>query len=321
MTTMRAAVFCGEGGIELRPTPKPQPGPRELCVRLEGCGVCASNLPVWSGQPWFRYPLDPGAPGHEGWGEIVAVGDEVDDYAVGERVTMLSGRAYAEYDIAPADGVARLPPMLRGLPLPGEPLACAMNIFRRSDVRAGDDVAIVGVGFIGLLLVQLAHRAGARVVALTRRAFALDMARACGAAEAIATGDDPHAAIGAAMEASRRHGYPRVIEAAGEQSTLDIASALAAEGGRLVIAAYHQNGPRQVDMQQWNWRGLDVVNAHERDPSVQVRGLRDAVDAVVDGRLHPFPFLTHAFPLADIGRAFETLERRPDGFMKAMVMP
>src|SRR4051812_20002656 len=100
MTRMQAAVFCGDGRIELETTAMPEPGPDELCVRLEGCGICASNLPVWSGQPWFRYPLAPGAPGHEGWGEIVSIGEAVEDHKVGERVALLSGKAYAEYDIA-----------------------------------------------------------------------------------------------------------------------------------------------------------------------------------------------------------------------------
>ena len=64
----------------------------------------------------------------------------------------------------------------------------------------------------------------------------------------------------------------RVIEAVGKQWPLDLAGELTAEGGRLVIAGYHQDGPRQVNMQLWNWRGLDVINAHERDPAGLCRG-------------------------------------------------
>ena len=54
-----------------------------------------------------------------------------------------------------------------------------------------------------------------------------------------------------------------------------------------MIAGYHQDGPRQVNMQLWNWRGLDVINAHERDPAVYVQGIREAVEAVAAGRLDP----------------------------------
>jgi len=317
--TMHAAVFGGDGRIGVERLPRPQPAPDEVLVRLEGCGICASNLPVWEGQPWFQYPLEPGAPGHEGWGEIEALGDEVDGWRVGERVTMLSGKAYADYDVAPVGALTRVPEALAGRAMPGEPIACAMNIFRRSDIRLGQRVAVVGVGFIGGLLIQLARDAGAEVIALSRRDFALDVARRCGATALVGT-DDRYAAIGAVQELTGGAGCERVIEAAGEQSTLDIASAISAEGGRLIIAGYHQNGPRQVDMQQWNWRGLDVINAHERDPAVAARGLDEAVQAVAQGRIDPFALLTHDFTLGEMEIAFGMLQQRPDGFMKATVL-
>ena len=319
MNSMRAAVFDGGGRVRVAHAPRPRPGRGQVRVRLHGCGVCASNLPVWSGRPWFAYPTDPGSPGHEGWGEIDAIGDDVEQWKTGDRVALLSGKAYAEYDVSDADAVVALPSSVGDRPLPGEPLACAMNIWRRSDIHAGQTVAVVGVGFIGALLIQLARDAGATVVALSRRPFALDVARRCGASETVAT-QDTHAAIGVANEISGG-GCARVIEAAGEQATLDMASAISAEGGRLVIAGYHQDGPRQVDMQQWNWRGLDVVNAHERDPAVVLRGLREAMRAVEEGRIDPFPLLTHAYRLEGIGDAFRALAQRPEGFLKATVSP
>lgn len=313
------AIFCGDGHMRIAVVPLRSPARDEVLVRLRGCGVCASNLPVWEGRAWFRYPLEPGAPGHEGWGEVIAVGDKVRDVAVGDNVAMLSQHAYATHDIAKASMVARIPDCVGDRPLPGEPLACAMNILRRSDIRPGQWVAIVGTGFMGALLVQGAVHAGAQVIALTRRAWAREMARHCGAAHVFDSGDGA-AAVGAVSELTGGRGCERVIEAGGEQATLDLASALCAEGGRLMIAGYHQDGPRQVDMQQWNWRGLDVINAHERDPAVQARGLRDAMQAVADGTLDPFPLLTDTLPLRELGRAFELMRERPEGFMKAVVI-
>jgi threonine dehydrogenase-like Zn-dependent dehydrogenase len=72
-------------------------------------------------------------------------------------------------------------------------------------------------------------------------------------------------------------------------------------------------------MQQWNWKGIDVINAHERDRSVYVSGMAAAVRAVVDGRLDLSPLLTHSFPLERIDQAFQAAEERPDGFLKAVV--
>jgi threonine dehydrogenase-like Zn-dependent dehydrogenase len=110
-----------------------------------------------------------------------------------------------------------------------------------------------------------------------------------------------------------------VIEAVGKQWPLDLAGELCAEGGRLVIAGYHQDGPRQVNMQLWNWRGLDVVNAHERDPARYVSGVRRAVEAVASGRLDPSVLYTHRYPLERLGEALDATRDRPDGFLKALV--
>ena len=74
-------------------------------------------------------------------------------------------------------------------------------------------------------------------------------------------------------------------EAVGAQRTLNLASQLVATQGRLVIAGQHQVGLRQVDMQSWNTRGIDVINAHERDPTHRVAGMRAAADAVCTGAL------------------------------------
>src|SRR5690606_14904816 len=107
----------------------------------------------------------------------------------------------------------------------------------------------------------------------------------------------------------------------GEQATLDLASALVATGGLLAIAGYHQDGPRQVDMQSWNWRGIDVVNAHERDRGVVMAGMRAGVAALADGRIALAPLLTHRLRLDQLGEAFELMRARPDGFLKAVVLP
>jgi threonine dehydrogenase-like Zn-dependent dehydrogenase len=112
-----------------------------------------------------------------------------------------------------------------------------------------------------------------------------------------------------------------VIEAVGKQWPLDLAAELTREGGRLVIAGYHQDGPRQVNMQLWNWRGFDVVNAHERDPAVARRGIEEAVDAISDGLIDPRLVITHKYPLDRLGDALHATRDRPGNFVKAVVIP
>src|SRR5690348_10459668 len=77
LRTMKAAVITEPGQLQIVPSPIPQPDPDQLLVRLEGCGVCASNVPPWEGRPWFSYPMRPGALGHEGWGRVEEVGSAV----------------------------------------------------------------------------------------------------------------------------------------------------------------------------------------------------------------------------------------------------
>jgi threonine dehydrogenase-like Zn-dependent dehydrogenase len=293
--TMRAAVVEAPRRIDIRRSPVPEPREGEVLVRMEGSGVCASDLPLWEGRSWFAYPCEPGVPGHEGWGV---------DVESGRRVAFLSPRAYAEYVVVPKDLVVALSDV-GDVPFPGEALGCALNIFSRSGVRAGSTVGVVGAGSLGLLLVQLCVGAGAKALVFSRRTSSLELARSFGA-------ETPAEPLDESCDV--------VIEAAGVQATLDLATRLVRVRGRLVIAGYHQDGPRSVDMQLWNWRGLDVVNAHERDPGVYVEGIRAAVAAVAEGQLDPQPLYTHRLPLDRLGEAFELVRTRPEGFVKALVI-
>jgi threonine dehydrogenase-like Zn-dependent dehydrogenase len=319
-TTMRGAVIIAAGQVRIDEVDIPQPGPGEVRIRVEGCGVCASNLTPWAGPDWMKFPTAPGDLGHEGWGVVDAIGDDVTTVRPGDRVAALSYHAYAEYDIAKADAVLPLPPELGNTVVPGEPLGCAMNIFGRSDIKAGQTVAIVGAGFLGLILTRLASEAGARVIAISRRPFALEMARRMGAAETLPM-NDHGAVIGAVKDLTGGAFCERVIEAVGKPAPLDLAGELTCERGRLIVAGYHQDGPRQVNMWLWNWRGIDVINAHERDPRVYVEGMKAGIAALAAGRLDLRELCTHSYPLDRIGEALDATRDRPDGFIKAVVQP
>lgn len=315
----RAAVITAPGRIEMQRTSFRAPLTDEVRVRIEGCGVCASNLPVWEGKPWFHYPLEPGAPGHEAWGRVDAIGPHVRDVSVGERVAMLSSHGYAEYDICRSSELVKIPAALDGVEFPGEPLGCAINIFRRAAIGAGETVAIVGVGFLGALVTQLAANTGAKVFAISRREEPLTLAKAYGAAEVFQS-HNAELTKKLVMDATFGCGCDCVIEATGKQAGLDLATELTGERARLVIAGYHQDGPRQVNMQLWNWRGLDVINAHERDPKVYVRGMKEALGAICLGVLDPARLYTHHFALDELPDAFAAMSERPGDFMKGLVI-
>lgn len=312
------AVLAAPGKIELREVAIHAPEAADVRVRLRGCGVCASNLAPWEGAPWFKYPFPAGDPGHEGWGVVEAVGDEVRDISPGDRVVTIASGTFATHVTVGEAQVVRVPAELGDMPLPGEALGCAMNIFRRSAIEAGQTVAVVGAGFLGLLLVQHAARAGARVIAISRRESSLQAAARMGAAQTIRMDDhwrileEVKALSGGAM-------CDRVIEAVGAQWPLDLAGELTGEGARLIIAGYHQDGPRQVNMQLWNWRGFDVINAHERDPKVVRKGITDALIALAHGDLDTEGLYTHVYSLDRLSEALDAARDRPEGFIKAVI--
>jgi threonine dehydrogenase-like Zn-dependent dehydrogenase len=315
---MRAGVIAAPRTSGVQRVETPRPGPGQVLIELEGSGVCASSIPVWEGRSWFDYPQPAGAPGHEGWGRVAALGDGVAGIGEGARVAALTYRAHAEYDLADANCVVPLPDMLNDVAVPGEPLGCAYNIFQRSGIGAGQTVAIIGIGFLGALLTRLAAHAGARVIAISRRPFALEVARRFGAVETVVM-DDHTRIIEEVKRLTDGRWCERVIEAVGLQWPLDLAGELTAERGRLIIAGFHQDGPRQLNVQLWNWRGIDIVNAHERDARIYVEGIRGAVELMTSGVLDPGPLYTHHFPLDELGEALELTRTRPDGFLKALV--
>lgn len=317
--TMKAAVFTGAGQMKLEDVPVPIPQSNDVLIRIEGCGVCASNLAHWEGMPWSQFPMAPGSMGHEAWGIVDSIGPQVKNFSVGDRVTGLSYQSYAEYDISKSDALLKLPEGMNHLPFPGESVGCAFNIFRRTQICFGQTVAIVGIGFLGAILTKLASLAGARVIAISRRPFSLEIAKAMGADDVIVM-DDHSKIIEKVKNMTGGDLCHSVIEATGKQWPLTLSAEITGERGRLVIAGYHQEGPRQVNMQLWNWRGLDVVNAHERQPSVYLEGIRASMDAVSKGLLDLTPLLTHSYPLERLNEALNATRDRPEGFLKAMIV-
>ncbi len=315
---MTAAVLSNPGTFTLQEVPIPQNKPDEIRIQVEGCGICASSIPLWEGREWFQYPLEPGSPGHEGWGIVDSVGDKISDIQKGDRVAFLSFHGYAQYDLAQQNAFIRLPPQLGTTPFPGEPLGCAYNILQRSDISSGDVVAIIGIGFLGALLCKLVKQKGAKVIAISQRSSSLEFAKTFGADEIIQLTSTWEVANKVAALTGNSF-CSRVIEATGKQVALDLATEIIAEYGKLIIAGYHQDGARTINMQKWNWKAIDVINAHERDPLKYLSGMRTAAEAVSSGELDPQVLYTDILSLSEVSKGFELTKNRPDGFMKALI--
>ncbi|MEM2514482.1 MAG: zinc-binding dehydrogenase, partial [Candidatus Bathyarchaeia archaeon] len=123
------------------------------------------------------------------------------------------------------------------------------------------------------------------------------------------------------MDATDGRGADVVIEAVGEQSSLDVATKIAKIRGTLVIFGYHVGEPRIIDMERWNWKGLDVINAHERETEVYMEGMRIGINLLSKGKIKIKPLITHIYPLEQINRAFTEIEVKIKGLIKAVITP
>jgi threonine dehydrogenase-like Zn-dependent dehydrogenase len=316
---MRAARVVRPGVVQVEEVPIPEPGPTQVRFKVTACAVSSRLLAPWRGAVAQTYPRPTGESDAEAWGTADAVGKQVHGIKPGDPVAAISLRAHAEYDMAEASTVLRLPSALGDTPFPSRSLAGAFSVFARSRIEAGQVVAVVGVGFLGALMIRLAADAGAEVVAFSRRPFSLSVAREMGARSVIELDESADAWKQAQATLNGRL-CDVVVETAGRQATLDWAGRLTKAHGRLVIAGRH-DGPRQVDLQLWNQRNLEIHNAHDDDPASILEGMRDASDALCSGRLTIAPLLTHRLGLDQLETALELSEKRPLGFVKAFVVP
>jgi L-iditol 2-dehydrogenase len=313
---MRIAVLTGPGEFAIENAPIPEPGPDEVLVRVAACGVCASELDTWRGLGSTDFPL---YLGHEVSGTVESVGAAVDSLAIGEPVGVwVTTRGFAEYVAVRAEycrpaGDARLDTAL------AEPLACAANAVEKADVRLGDDVVIVGAGFMGDLVHQLVALRGARqVIVADARADALVRASELGATRTVdVTVESLPDVVG---ELTDGKGADVTFECTGSQSALSGVGDVTRMSGTIVLVGFHQGPPREIPLGFWNWMAFDIVNAHFRDVAVIMRGMTVGMRLLADGQVAIEPLVTHRFALDDIATAFQTAYDKPDGFVKATVV-
>ncbi len=308
----RVSIVVGPGRSELTTQPIPECGVGEVLLRVLVNGVCASDLPGWRSAP----PSSAIRLGHEPVGRVAAVGPGVTTCSEGDLVTGRVGRSNCDFAVADETDLVIVPAGLPATSAIGEPLGCVVDVLRRTRVDVGDRVAVIGAGFMGLCLLQLLRHACARqVVAIDPRADAREHALAHGADLAIAPGEVPSLAP---FPAHSPQEFDVVVEASGSQAGLDLATDLARAHGIVSIMGYHQE-PRSVDMKTWNWKGLDVVNAHVRDRARLRDSTRRGLDLLAAGRVDLGPLITHRFALDEVDQAFLAMDKKPDGYIKAIV--
>lgn len=302
----------------LEDRPMPLVGPDDVMVQVKTCGVCASELHGWRGDSGV-YPR---THGHEVAGEVVEVGSQVKAYHPGMRVTGLFSQGFAEYACVRQEWVTNIPEPVSYEEALGEPLGCILSGARRTQVDLGDTIALVGLGFMGLLMLQAARLRGpARVIAIDPRPETLQAARRIGADETYTPATLPEDYLLTEWgHLGKNRGVNVVFENSGSQAGLALAANMVREHGILSLVGWHQGGARQVDMEMWNWKAFDVVNAHERRMDFLMDSMRRGLALVATGKIDTATLVTHRYGLNEVDRAFQALVEKPTGFHKAVIV-
>ncbi|HEX4062770.1 MAG TPA: alcohol dehydrogenase catalytic domain-containing protein [Streptosporangiaceae bacterium] len=328
---MRAARWAAPGKLEITEAPDPAPAHGELVVAVGHCGVCGTDLHIADGEfPPTPYPI---IPGHEFAGRVAAVGDGVPgDWRESDRVAVdpslfcghcpacRAGRgnlcanwnaigdtvdgAFAEYVAVPAVNAYRIPDRVddaQGALI--EPLSCAVHGLRRIGPVLGEDVLLMGAGTMGLLLLQLLNRAGARsVTVVDRQPARLTAATAAGAGSVTTGADGLERRFGVAVDAT---GAPAAIETAFDSLE---------RGGRLLIFGV-TSGDATVTLSPFRIYNDEITIAGSM---AVLNSFGAAADLMAAGAVDTAPLLGTPYPLDRFGDALAAV-RAGDG-IKVQVM-
>ena len=335
---MRAVTFQAPGEVRVDEKPDPElESPGDAIVRVDASGVCGSDLHIYHG----RVAIEPGFTiGHEYVGEVVAAGDDVSSVKVGDRVLGTyctacgecffclrsdfhkcdNGRVFghgkllgelqgaqAELLLVPtADRTLRVVPegMSDDVALfAGDVMGTGYHAVAETGLGAGDSVAVLGLGPVGLCAVQAAKAAGAgHIIAIDTVPDRLEVARSFGAEPVHLTEGDPKAA---AKAATGGRGVDAVIDAVGHPEAFDLACRLARKCGTVSATGVYAER-MEVHMGIVWIKALTVKTGHAN----VIKHVDPVLEALADGRLDPSPLVTHHMKLDDASDAYETYDRR-----------
>jgi L-iditol 2-dehydrogenase len=342
---MRAALFYGPKDVRIEAVDVPRAGAGEVIVKVEVALTCGTDLKTFQrGHPVLlkRFP----SPfGHEFAGVVTEVGAEVEGFHPGMRVVaansapchqcfycragetnlcenldLLNG-AYAEQIRIPAaivrENLLTIPDSLSFRAAAFcEPLACVLHGLDAVQLRPGEHVAILGAGSIGLLLLQLCKRAGARVILVSRSAGKLELARELGA-DAVIDLETVRSKEGAIRElTSHGQGVELAIEAVGRPELWELAVALTRKGGNAILFGGCEAGTSiTLETKALHYGERKVIGVFHHTP----KAIRQALELIASQQLQLDPLITDHLPLPDLDGAFARMASH--GALKMAIYP
>jgi threonine dehydrogenase-like Zn-dependent dehydrogenase len=324
----------------------PEPGSGEVLLKVRACGICGSDIHiVYEGvTPTAFQPI---TLGHEFSGEVAALGPDVADWRPGDRAAVSSltycgtcrhcrmgqeqiclerrvlgihlNGGLAEYAVVPAQNLARLPeqvPFDIGAILTDAVATPYHALTRRGRLLAGEAVAVIGCGGLGLHAVQLARLLGAgSVLALDISEVALERARERGADRAIRVDrGDPLESI---RGATAGLGVDLAVECLGRQSTIALAVAGLRLGGRAVVVGLGGEPIRTLPPTEFVRRELELRGSY----GFTVEEIRELIQMVAEGRLDLSASVSRRIPLEEINQGLEALHRKEGNPIRIVVVP
>jgi 2-desacetyl-2-hydroxyethyl bacteriochlorophyllide A dehydrogenase len=313
---MKIAALRAPREFEVLEAPMPEIASDEVLLRVAACGVCTSELDQWEGKARINYPH---YPGHEVSGVVEKVGSKVQTFEPGDKVgAWVTSRGFAEYVSVKAEYCFPAGEVPLDLAL-AEPLACAVNAVELANLSLADDVVIIGAGFMGNLVQKLVKLKGPRhLIVADTRPDVLERAEKMGATRAVNVRAESLPDV--VKELTGGQGADVSFEATGAQAPLTMLGEVTRMSGKVVIVGFHQGGMRELPLAYWNWMAFEILNAHFREISTILRGMRIGMRLLTSGRLALDDLVTHRFQLNDINQAFLTAFEKPEGFVKSTVV-
>lgn len=337
---MKAAVLEGVKKLVVKDIPVPKPKDDEVLIKVDCCGLCGTDMKLWTGQYSAKIPV---VLGHEYAGEIVEVGSAVKGLKVGQKVVsdpnescgacywcrnaqpcfcndlaaygVLRDGGFAEFCTASEKGVY---PMPDGLDFEvasfTEPVSCVVHAADRIGYKAADNVVIIGGGPMGQIHLQFALNAGVNQVILVElEESRIKMAKEYGATHVLNPKEvDIKKTV---MELTGGYGADVVVEVVGHANTLEMGMELAKKGGKIIVFGFAPEGEKAsfipFDILS---KELTIIGAW-----VNPYSYSRALDVLASGQVDVRPLISSRVKLDDIMDGFNMMIEKPEGFVKALI--
>ena len=299
-----------DGTIALLEVPVTEPSEGEVQVQSGACGICSWDIAT-AKYGKKMHPMAP--PGHEGIGYVAKVGKGVTGFKEGDRI---AGGGFATLRNLPSQRVYKIPDS----PLADEywivePVSCAVTGLDHCRLQAGDRVAVIGAGFMGLLILQgLRHMPTDQLVAIDINPDRLKLAQQLGVPEVYNSATTDHAEL---IETLKAREFDVVVDTSGSQAGLDLATDIVKRGGLINLFGWLKGQSATFDPTKWHLGGFTVVNS---SPSSKLRDpFPPAIRLIHQGIIDLRPLVTHVSSLDEYPGLMQRILGGDQSYVKGVV--